>query len=141
MCHSRFWSVFAAPKEASHSHDSESCASRPETSFLDFWSTSSALYAPHEGPKDAGAAPASFKPSSGHPRLRYFAWVFLEKRLGLNSINISTTADKLCTRTLCPEFLSLCLSRLRLFRSSRFLVVSMAKHAVKNTVQFLKIVW
>jgi hypothetical protein len=32
--------------------------------FLDFWSTSSALYAVNEGPKDAGAAPASFGPSS-----------------------------------------------------------------------------
>ena len=30
---------------------------RPETSFLDFWSTSSALYAPDEGLKDAEVSP------------------------------------------------------------------------------------
>jgi hypothetical protein len=33
--------------------------------FLDFWSTSSALYGPDEGPKDAATVAASFKPSSG----------------------------------------------------------------------------
>ena len=52
-------------KKASHSHGSESCAGRPETSFLDFWSTSSALYEPDEGPKDAEDASASFETSSG----------------------------------------------------------------------------
>ena len=38
---------------------------RTDMTFLDFWSTSSALYEVDEGLKDAGAAPASFKPSSG----------------------------------------------------------------------------
>ena len=36
--------------------------------FLDFWSTSSALYAPDEGLKDAATVAASFKPSSGAER-------------------------------------------------------------------------
>ena len=53
------------PHIQSCSHGSESCVGRHETSFLDFWSTSSALYASDEGPKDAGTVPASFKPSSG----------------------------------------------------------------------------
>ena len=51
--------------KATHSHGSEFCAGRPETPFLDVWSTSSALYAPDEGLKDAEAASASFTPSSG----------------------------------------------------------------------------
>ena len=38
---------------------------RTDMTFLDFWSTSSALYAPGEGPKDAATVAASFKPSSG----------------------------------------------------------------------------
>ena len=33
-------------------------------SFVDFWSTSSALYASDEGPKDAATVAASFGPSS-----------------------------------------------------------------------------
>ena len=37
---------------------------RTDMTFLDFWSTSSALYAPDEGPKDAATVAASFKPSS-----------------------------------------------------------------------------
>jgi hypothetical protein len=38
---------------------------RPDMTFLDFWSTSSALYEPDEGSKDAEAASASCVPSSG----------------------------------------------------------------------------
>jgi hypothetical protein len=38
---------------------------RTDMTFLDFWSTSSALYEPAEGSKDAGTVPASFEPSSG----------------------------------------------------------------------------
>ena len=63
MSHSRFWSVSAALEKASHSHGSESRAGRPDMTFLDFWSTSSALYGPDEGPKDAATVAASFKPS------------------------------------------------------------------------------
>jgi hypothetical protein len=37
---------------------------RTETSFLDIWSTSSAIYAVDEGLKDAEAAFTSFSPSS-----------------------------------------------------------------------------
>ena len=51
-------------KNASHSPGSESCAGRPDMTFLDFWSISSALYGPDEGPKDAATVAASFKPSS-----------------------------------------------------------------------------
>ena len=39
---------FCNTEKASHSHGSDSCAGRPETGFLDFWSTSIALYAPDE---------------------------------------------------------------------------------------------
>ena len=42
----------------------KSRAGKPETSFLDFWSISSALYGADEGPKDAEAASTSCKPSS-----------------------------------------------------------------------------
>ena len=38
---------------------------RPDMTFLDFWSTSSDLYGPDEGSKDADTVSASFKPSSG----------------------------------------------------------------------------
>ena len=38
---------------------------RADMTFLDVWSTSSALYAPDEGPKDAATVAASFGPSSG----------------------------------------------------------------------------
>ena len=38
---------------------------RTDMTFLDFWSTSSALYEPDEGPKDADTVSASFKSSSG----------------------------------------------------------------------------
>ena len=51
-------------EKGSHSHSSESGASKPETPFLDFWSTSSSFYGADEGPKDAEAASASFKSSS-----------------------------------------------------------------------------
>ena len=60
-----FLKRFYSAEKASHSHGSESYVDMLETGFLDFWSTSSALYAPDGGLKDAGAAPASFKPSSG----------------------------------------------------------------------------
>ena len=43
-------------ENASHSPGSESCAGRFDMTFLDFWSTSSALYEVDEGLKDAGAA-------------------------------------------------------------------------------------
>jgi hypothetical protein len=59
-----FLERFCSAGKASHSPGSESCAGRPDMTFLDFWSTSSALYEGDEGPKDAGAAPASFWPSS-----------------------------------------------------------------------------
>jgi hypothetical protein len=49
----------------SRNHGSESCAGRPETSFLDFWSTFSALYGPDEGLKDAATVAVSFGPLSG----------------------------------------------------------------------------
>jgi hypothetical protein len=42
---------------------------RTDMTFLDFWSTSSALYAPDEGPKDAGAYQAC------HRRTRYQDYV------------------------------------------------------------------
>ena len=38
---------------------------RHDMTFLDCWSTSSDLYEPDEGSKDAEASSASFEPSSG----------------------------------------------------------------------------
>ena len=38
---------------------------RTDMTFLDFWSTSSALYEPDESSKDAGTVPASLELSSG----------------------------------------------------------------------------
>ena len=58
------WSISAAPKKASHSHGSVSYVGRHDMPILDFWSTSSALYAPDEGLKDAATVTTSFGPSS-----------------------------------------------------------------------------
>jgi hypothetical protein len=52
--------------EASHSPGSESCAGRLDMTFLDFWSTSSDLYEPDEGSKDAEESSTCFEPSSVH---------------------------------------------------------------------------
>ena len=44
---------------------SESCAGRPDMTFLDFWSTSSAFYESDEGLKDAGAEKGHISPATG----------------------------------------------------------------------------
>ena len=60
-----FLERFCSTEKASHSHGSESCDGRPDMPFLDFRSTSSALYGADEGSKDADTVSASFEPSSG----------------------------------------------------------------------------
>ena len=44
-----FLERFCSVEKASHSHGSESRGGRPNMPFLDFWSTSSALYGADEG--------------------------------------------------------------------------------------------